>query len=858
MNKFNCILISLFLILSANSFVFSQKRAISNDSPVLTRNVTEFGAVRAFSDGAGVWLEWQMNAEASNLGFNVIRVSGKGQVISNRNLISGAFLRDNLEISAGNEYSFFDADGDLGSVYYIESLAVNGGKDYSKHFQPEYLANVVTVAGRTSADLRAASKKNDYIIERSDPVPNKELQSEMAINSAAPNPEMQRWVASQPGVRIGTSKEGIYRVSREDLANAGFDVNSPPENWQLYKNGNQQSIIVGGSGDFIEFYGNGIDTIESAVQTYFLIKGSTPGKRMNSVFRRRVGGTVLSKSYEQTFYRAERAIYINSIRNGENNNFFNYVINTAGANVNFDLSGVDPDVSQAVMTVVVQGITTTVHDVNVALNGVSLSPMSGSNHVPMVASYTIPTSILIEGTNTLRLTVPVNTSDISLLDSIRVDYSRKYVAKNDSISFYAKQNKQFDVYGFTSRQIRVFDTTNQDEPSIIDGLSRSDDSNGIKVTIPANRSKKMFAVADSAVRSVDSIETNTPSDLSSNAHNAELVIIAHKNWLSESEAWADYRRLDGYSAEVVRVDDIFDEFNFGITSANSVRAFLEHAKNNWQTPPNYVLILGDASYDPRNYGQVANSNFVPTKLFDTAYEETGSDEALADFDNDGLSELAVGRIPAKSAADVTQMFNRVSIFESTAADGFSRGTLFASDLPNGYDFAGMSQRLANELPPGTTSVMVNRGDVNARATLLNQLNTGKYLVNYSGHGAPSLWAATSFYSSSDVPTMANGTNYTLFTMLTCLNGYFLSPNYDSLAELTLKSPNGGGAAVWASSGKTTPDVQEILARRFFQKISLGSISRMGDLVKDAKQNVIGGRDVRLSWTLLGDPTMKVH
>jgi hypothetical protein len=36
------------------------------------------------------------------------------------------------------------------------------------------------------------------------------------------------------------------------------------------------------------------------------------------------------------------------------------------------------------------------------------------------------------------------------------------------------------------------------------------------------------------------------------------------------------------------------------------------------------------------------------------------------------------------------------------------------------------------------------------------------------------------------------------------------------------------------------------------------MQRLGDLVLDAKSVVSGGSDVRLSWTLLGDPMLKVH
>jgi hypothetical protein len=81
---------------------------------------------------------------------------------------------------------------------------------------------------------------------------------------------------------------------------------------------------------------------------------------------------------------------------------------------------------------------------------------------------------------------------------------------------------------------------------------------------------------------------------------------------------------------------------------------------------------------------------------------------------------------------------------------------------------------------------------------------------------------------------------------------------ESFAETGIKTPNGGPVIAWASSGSTTPDIQEIMATRFYSQITQGTITKMGDLVKDAKQTITGGRDVRLSWTLFGDPTTKVR
>ena len=83
-------------------------------------------------------------------------------------------------------------------------------------------------------------------------------------------------------------------------------------------------------------------------------------------------------------------------------------------------------------------------------------------------------------------------------------------------------------------------------------------------------------------------------------------------------------------------------------------------------------------------------------------------------------------------------------------------------------------------------------------------------------------------------------------------------NNISFAESMLRPASGGASAVWASTGKTTPDVQEIMAKRFYLKLGEGNIQRLGDLINDAKAQVPAGADVRLSWALLGDPMLKVR
>ena len=118
-------------------------------------------------------------------------------------------------------------------------------------------------------------------------------------------------------------------------------------------------------------------------------------------------------------------------------------------------------------------------------------------------------------------------------------------------------------------------------------------------------------------------------------------------------------------------------------------------------------------------------------------------------------------------------------------------------------------------------------------------------------------ASASNFQIGHVPLLTNINNLSIYTMLTCLNGYFASTTNISLGEKLLFATNGGSAASWASTGTTTPDVQELMATRFYTQIGAGNITRLGDLILDAKTVVPGGRDVRLSWVLLGDPMLKV-
>lgn len=111
------------------------------------------------------------------------------------------------------------------------------------------------------------------------------------------------------------------------------------------------------------------------------------------------------------------------------------------------------------------------------------------------------------------------------------------------------------------------------------------------------------------------------------------------------------------------------------------------------------------------------------------------------------------------------------------------------------------------------------------------------------------------FTSADALQLQNREHLTVFVIMNCLNGYFQDAAFDSLAESLLKSSEGGAVAVWASSSMTFADGQAAMNPEFYRQVFSVRV-RLGDAVMRAKTTTFDG-DVRRTWILLGDPSMKL-
>ncbi len=823
--------------------------------------LAEFESVKAMSEGDGVLIRWQMRYERDIAVYYVYRIGEDSKELISPIAVPGSAGRFGTETVRGEIYNFFDIDGVAGTMYSIEGLARNGQRFPSKDLEAVTVKSIEAETGTSVEVFRYARLSTNSDVERNTATISGDLLDIVSRYAQEPDAEMQRVVAAQPGAKIAVRRDGFYRVTSAELQAAGFPVNSDSTKWRLFMNGNEQAISVGPNGSFIDFYGRGIDTPETDTRYYYLVSDIITGKRIGTKRLRQRPGAAEATRYSVNAGKKERNFYEPRFYNYDEENFFGRFLHDTPSRINFNLSAVD-HTGSARIRLTLAGFNENHHRFSVKLNGMSLPDITQFGRVSMWIDVPIPGSFLVDGVNEVELTSS-GSNDQAFFDRLEVSYLRKYIAENSKISFTTPGDKKVNIEAFTTSAVRVYDLNFEGNPVQIVNLAVVEGPSGFTVELPSGRPMVGFAVEDAGLLQAASVVANLSSTLSAPSNSAEMVIISDStpSFLNGAHAWAAYRESEAggrIATKVVDIADVYDEFSFGEGGHAAIKRFLEYANQEWATPPTFVLLIGDGSYDPRNYEGYGYNNLIPSAPTQFILEESYSDDALVDFNEDGLQDLAIGRIPARSAAQIATALAKVQQYELNQTN-FDRGFLFAYDNALDFPFEDVSHILADELPTSAPRDFLMAGMPTSNSSLISKLNQGNAFVNYSGHGSVGLWSSSNYFSSASVPMLSNGNHPSIFSMLTCLNGYFVRPNADSLSEALLFRQGGGAVAAWASTSLTTPDIQLIMAQRFMRRMAEpapGNIERLGLLIKDSKIAIEHGVDVRLSWVLIGDPALK--
>ncbi len=359
-----------------------------------------------------------------------------------------------------------------------------------------------------------------------------------------------------------------------------------------------------------------------------------------------------------------------------------------------------------------------------------------------------------------------------------------------------------------------------------------------------------------------------PSDLKSRHHRADYLLVGPAEFLPAAEPLLALRRSQGLEVKSVALEKVYSEFGFGETTPSAIREFLATAYHEWRPPsPRYVLLLGDATYDFKDHLGTGVKNQVPPLLVKTAYQWTVSDPAYAAVNGeDILPDLAIGRLPAEQVGEVRQLVAKIVADEMSGSLNESPAFLVADDPDDGGHFEADAEEIASGLLAGRRLDKIYLGRLGTEATrkaILEAFDGGASLVSYMGHGAIHLWATENILDTDAVDDLSPQPEQPLLLTMTCLNGYFHFPYFDSLSEKLLKAEGKGIIAAVTPSDLSDNRAAHQYHTALLGELYRGNHRRLGDAWMAAQAayletGIMPG--LLRVYHLLGDPalTLRLH
>jgi hypothetical protein len=373
-----------------------------------------------------------------------------------------------------------------------------------------------------------------------------------------------------------------------------------------------------------------------------------------------------------------------------------------------------------------------------------------------------------------------------------------------------------------------------------------------------------------------------------------LVIVTYPDFSSEANQLAAFRRTnDNMEVVVVTTDQVYNEFSSGAQDVTAIRDFMKmlYDRKAGADSVRYLLLFGDCSYDYKSRIS-SNTNFVPVyesresffplssyssdDYFGFLDNTEGNWSEVTPIDND-LLDIGVGRLPVKSAQEAANVVDKLTHYSSSqncmgkwrnsitfvADDGdnnlhITDANDIATKVDTTYQRFNINKIFLDAYPQIPTPGGEKAPEVNAKIDL--EVNTGTFIMNYSGHGGETVWAQEAILTIPQIEGWDNYNTMPFMVTATCDFGRYDDPLIVSGAETSLIR-SGGGAIGLISSARvvyafSNKALNLQIYNYIFNPLSDGKMPRLGDVVRQTKNQSISGVNNR-NYALLGDPSLQL-
>ncbi len=487
---------------------------------------------------------------------------------------------------------------------------------------------------------------------------------------------------------------------------------------------------------------------------------------------------------------------------------------------------------KATLTVRLQGGSSSTaredHHVTIAWNGAPVGETAWDGLTPREVVVTLSGADVVDGENTLTVKAVRDAgvpNGVVYVDSFDVAYERRYRAVNDELSFTVPAGGEAAVGGFTTSKVTVFDVTTPSTPSVVTLSGVTAEKDGTFAVRFANREparRSYVALSLARAGAPVGVAGVAASRLRETTNAADYILVAPASLVAAAKELAAYRESTGVATMVVGLEEVHDEFTYGIASPVAVQELLEYAAASWRKAPEYLTLVGRGTFDYKD-AQGVGDNLVPPLLVGTPFGLAASDVSFGSLtDGSGPGLRGIGRLPVLTGQELSDYVAKISAHESAREGAWQKNVLLVADNPDaGGAFTADSEALAALLAPpyGATRVYLPAfSPAAAKAAIVSTLGSGASVFNYVGHGGPDRLAAENIFTKAEVPALTNAGRLPLFLAWTCSAGNYAIPGFTSLSEALVLSKTGGAFAAFAPSGLSLNDGARALNQTFYRSV----------------------------------------
>lgn len=661
---------------------------------------------------------------------------------------------------------------------------------------------------------------------------------------------------------------GIYKLDRGFLQSLGINTNGlNPQQIKVYGNGGallpqlnsafryddlqELAIYVEGendgsfdSNDFVLFYATGphswradaasgnashIQNIYSDNAFYFINVQGQNGKRIETKPAVVTSSTLAIDVFDDYYFFEEDNISLfasgqqwfgDDLTLSDQLSYSFPFPNSDGKELNFNIRAVASSSQNSSLNFTVNGQTSTLPFFGV--------PPGGLNQ----ANANLRRLTFISNSDAVNVTLSYNNSGIpsarAFLDYIEITGQKDLIASTFQYGFrsFAAANHSGTVnfrIQNESNVLRVWDVTDRINPRFLP----EDRNNNIFEFLSDGGALEEFRIESSTDYYVpETVENSLVAN--QNLHqirDVNYLIITNSELRQQAQRLVDFHRTNsGLTAQVVLLDQIYNEFASGSADITGIRDFIKYVydgNTNADGKLKFVCFFGDSSYDYKDRIS-GNNNIVPTfqsfESFNLAFSYVTDDYfAMLDPNEGTMSpthslDVATGRIPVDNADLARIVVDKMLSYYSSESKGDWRNivTLLADDIDESSDITIQSgvERIADEIKQNRPVFNVNKiyADSFRQVTssggesypdVKNAINTaiesGTLVFDYFGHGGEEGLAAERILDIPQIQAFTNGNVLPLFITVTCEFSRFDNPSRTTAGELLFWNENAGAA-----------------------------------------------------------------